>query len=401
MKIFNLFICVCLIFSCTDPQTIGLEVQPTSDKIVISTIDDSSPFSLQTNTVDSVRSDEPLFALLGYYESPTFRTAEASFSTQILLSQNSVDFGANPTLDSAVLTLAYAGYYGDTTVDMSIQIEQLDEAIHYDSTYYSNQVLSSTPFSTPIVHSFTPRPNTLVFNSGDTIGLKSVSMRVDDIGLMVLNANSSDLVDSESFLEFFNGIKVSVDNPSVSSSIIYFNLKDGGSKLTIYYNDSLSYDLIIGSGATRINHFEPQSGSFLQNIYGVQSMAGYELELSFNDISGLKQALENKVVNQALLHFSVDNNSEANPAHSSLSLVRLDSTGKKYFIEDITEGQTHFGGELVDNEYVFNISKYMLNLLNDEFSSSTLVLVPSGQATNANRTEINQNVELKIIYTEF
>ncbi|MEE3037428.1 MAG: DUF4270 family protein [Bacteroidota bacterium] len=402
MKLHLLFLCVCLFFACTDPQLIGLEVQPTSDRITISTLDESSPFSLQTIGVDSVRSDEPLAALLGYYESDLFRNAKASFSTQLLLSQNSVDFGNNPILDSAVLSLSYSGYYGDTTNEMMIHIEQLGQAIFYDSTYYSNQEILSVPFNTPIIHSFEPRPNTLVFATNDTIGQKVLSFRVDAIGQMILEASSGQLADSDAFLDFFNGITLSVDDNSTSSSILYFNLKDGGSKLTIYYNDSLSYDLLIGSGATRINHFDMQQDqTFLESLNGIQSMAGYELELTFNNLTSLKQSLENKVVNQALLRFSTNNNSDIRPAHSSLSLVRKDSTGKKFFIEDIAEGQTHYGGYLEGNEYVFNISKYILNLLNEEFTSTTLVLVPSGEAINANQTEIKQEVELNIIYTEF
>ena len=402
MKFHPLFLCVCLFFACTDPQLIGLEVQPTSDRITISTLDESSPFSLHTIALDSVRSDEPLAALLGYYESDLFRNAKASFSTQLLLSQNSVDFGNNPILDSAVLSLSYSGYYGDTTNEMTIHIEQLGQAIFYDSAYYSNQEILSIPFSTPIIHSFEPRPNTLVFAANDTIGQKALSFRVDAIGQMVLEASSGQLADSDAFLDFFNGITLSVDDNSISSSIVYFNLKDGGSKLTIYYNDSLSYDLLIGSGATRINHFDMQQDQTIsESLNGIQSMAGYELELTFNNLTSLKQSLENKVVNQALLRFSTNNNSDIRPAHPSLSLVRKDSTGKKFFIEDFAEGQNHYGGNLENDEYVFNISKYILNLLNEEFTSTTLVLVPSGEAINANQTEIKQEVELNIIYTEF
>lgn len=401
MKFFPLIICACLLFSCTDPQLIGLEVQPTSDRIIISTLDESSPFSLQTSTVDSVRTDEPLVALLGYYESDIFRNAKASFSTQILLSQNSVDFGDNPTLDSAILSLAYSGYYGDTSTEMTIHIEHLEQAIFYDSAYYSNQQIPSVPFNTPIVHSFRPKPNALVFQASDTIGQKAVTFRVDEIGQMVLEASSDQLTDSDAFLAFFNGIKVLVDDNSISSSILYFNLRDGGSKITIHYNDSLSYDLLIGSGAARINHFDMQEAAFPASTHVIQSMAGYELELTFDDITSLRQSLENKVVNQALIRFSANNNSDIRPAHSSMSLVRKDSTGKRFFIEDIAEGQTHYGGGLDGDEYVFNISKYMLNLLNEEITSTTLVLVPSGEAINANQTEIEQDVELNIIYTEF
>ena len=74
MKKTLLLFCVSLfmLFSCTDPQTIGLEVQPESDKITLTSFDDNNPFTLQTKIVDSVRADERLRAILGYYESVDF-----------------------------------------------------------------------------------------------------------------------------------------------------------------------------------------------------------------------------------------------------------------------------------------------------------------------------------------
>ncbi len=389
-----------LIASCTDPQVIGLEVQPESDKISISSLDDSNPFSLTTKSADSVRTDEPLVALLGNYESSNFKDVSASFSTQLLLSQNAVDFGSNPVLDSAVLNLVYSSYYGDTTIEMGIKIEQLDEPIDFDSSYYSNEVLTASPFSTPLEYSFLPRPNTRVFAEGDTVGQRSLKINVNQIGQMILDAGTDNLVDNLAFLSFFKGLKISTSD-NISSSILYFNLKDAGSKLTIYYNDTLSYDLLIGSSAARINHFETEENIDLDNLYGVQSMGGTELHLTFNNLSSLRQELENKVINQALISFSAENNSDLNPSHPSLSLVRMDSTGTTYFLSDILEGQTHFGGVLENNQYVFNISKYMLDLINGTYTDSTLVLVSAGEAVNANRTEISQDVDINIIYTEF
>ena len=396
--LFSLFSII--VVSCTDPQVIGLEVQPESDKISISSLDDSNPFSLATKSADSVRTDEPLVALLGNYESSNFKDVSASFSTQLLLSQNAVDFGASPMLDSAILSLVYSSYYGDTTIEMGIKIEQLDEAIHYDSSYYSNEVLTSGPFSTPLEYSFFPRPNTSVIADGDTVGQTVLKINVDQIGQMILDAGTDNLVDNPAFLSFFKGLKISPSD-NVSSSILYFNLKDAGSKLTIYYNDTLSYDLLIGSSAARINHFEIEENVDLDNLYGVQSMGGTELHLTFNNLSSLRQELENKVINQALISFSAENNTDLNPSHPSLSLVRMDSTGTTYFLTDILEGQAHFGGVLEDNQYVFNISKYMLDLINGTYTDSTLVLVSAGEAVNANRTEISQEVDINIIYTEF
>ena len=128
---------------------------------------------------------------------------------------------------------------------------------------------------------------------------------------------------------------------------MYFNLIDGGSKLTIYYNDSLSYDLLFSAAATRVNHFEMQDDLDLQNILAVQSMAGLEVHLDFIDLQSLKESLSNKIINQALINFTEQNTTDK--PHSRLSLVRLDTNGTRYFLEDVLEGQSHFGGELTDN----------------------------------------------------
>ena len=147
------------LFSCTDPQIIGLEIQPEGDKITISSKSNDSPFTALTKKVDSVRSSQTVYALLGNYESANLLDAKASFSTHLRLSDNAVDFGTNPVLDSAVMTLAYAGYYGDTTIEMNIQVEQLSEEIHDTTTYFSDDVFSTSPFSSPLEYSFFPTPN--------------------------------------------------------------------------------------------------------------------------------------------------------------------------------------------------------------------------------------------------
>ena len=201
------------------------------------------------------------------------------------------------------------------------------------------------------------------------------------------------------FITFFKGLNFSVSSTQPSSSILYFDLIDGGSRLTLYYNDSLSYDFLFTAAAQRINHFEMQNDFSLDNILAIQSMAGLEVHLEFDDLQFLKESLSNKIINQALLIFNEDNVIDL--PHSSLSLVRLDSNNTRFSLEDILEGQSHFGGELIDNTYQFNITKFLQSLVHDEYNSNTLILVPTGESVNANRTIINQNIELKIIYTEF
>ena len=82
------WLCIIFFYSCTDPQVIGLEIQPETDKITISSLNDDSPFIASTQKVDSVRSSQTVYALLGKYESTSLLDAEASFSTHLRLSDN-------------------------------------------------------------------------------------------------------------------------------------------------------------------------------------------------------------------------------------------------------------------------------------------------------------------------
>lgn len=382
------------LFSCTDPDLIGLEIQPESDQIIISTESEDEGFlSLSSVEEDSVRSDENTVNLLGAYTDPVFGDRKASFSTQLLLSESAVDFGENPTLVSAVLHLTYSGYYGDSTQQMEVEVATLDESIYVDSSYYSNEEIPAT--DTIATHSFYPYGD-----EPDTLGKYTLQINLNDaFGQFVLDATTEDLTDNTAFVEYLKGIQVRTT--STSGSIVYFNLKDVASKLTITYNDSLAFDLVMSSSAARINHFEQD-----QNLMGelaVESMGGYNLKVDLSEafIDSLKVDLAAKPINKATLTFHQTGETENLAAHHSLSLVRVDSSGSKLFLTDFFEGGNHFGGELENNQYTFNISKHLSQLLNDELAVEDLYLMPIGASVNANRTLFTGEVELNITYTEF
>ena len=99
--------------SCTDPNVIGLEVQPTSENITISNTSFTG-INSNTESEDSLRTDEALNLILGEISNDDiFGYNNASFLTQILLTENNIDLGDNPIVDSVILSYAYSGYYGN------------------------------------------------------------------------------------------------------------------------------------------------------------------------------------------------------------------------------------------------------------------------------------------------
>lgn len=391
----GVFLAIAL-FSCTDPDLIGLEIQPQSDRITITTLNNNGAFmSLSSEVEDSVKSDQNSINLLGAYTDPIFGDVKAHFSSQLLLSESSVNFGDNPILSSAFLYLTYQGYYGDSTQQMQIEIATLDESIFADSSYYSNMEISATN----VLSSFSFYPYD---TDPDTSGKYTLKIPIDDLGQTVLNASSEDLVDNVAFVEYLKGIQIRTT--SLSGSILYFNLKDLESRLEITYNDTIEFDLVMGSGAARINHFN--QAHQLTNELAVQSMGGYNLKMLFDDslISSLQDSLANKPINKATLTFQQTNATDQLKAHSSLTIIRVDSSGARRLLIDFFEEDGHEGGDLdsENNEYVFNISKYLSQLINEELPVEDLYLIPKfGAPLNANRTLFTGEVELNITYTNF
>ena len=397
-KIFSLSLIIGLVaIACSDPNTIGLEVQPTSDAIIIS---DTSSFSWQnsqTESEDSLRTDEALNLILGKIVDSKFGVNRGSFYTQILLTENNTNLGTSPVVDSVILSYAYSGYYGDLEEFTSVEVNQILEDIYKDSVYYSNSF-------------------EIDLNSADFIAAFSLSndsanpsLRIElknDFGQDILNLGNERLKDNETFLQEFKGINVLAE---ASNTMLYLNPNGTNSYLKIYYHnnesgtDTLSLDFELGGDAARINLFNSKPTSNLSQddkIY-IQSMAGYKVKISINNTESIKSLLEGKVINKVTMSFDVESGSQLEyEAHQKLVLVRVNEEGDNVFLSDFTiEGEAHFGGNLENDKYEFNITRYFSELLQND-SYKELYLLPAGAAVNANRTILNKDIKLQIYYSE-
>ena len=403
-----------LFFSCSDSNVVGLEIQPNSDIIeifngeVINEIDSLNPplysLSLSTHSEDSLRTDETTSLLLGSISSsydPIFGLNEGSFLTQISLSENNVDLGENPVVDSVVFSYSYSGYYGDLTSPTSIAVKYVDLNIYKDSVYYSNHQFSGAFASTEdLLLDFTI--------SSDTSISPILKMTLDNsIGQQILDLGNSTLVDNETFQQNFGCFSFN-EYSSIANSIIYLNPSGSNSNFTIYYHnsisDTLSLSFALDGDAARINLFndKPLSNLNINSEYSyVQSMSGFRTNIEIENLDNLRLDLAGKSINHASLNFNVTDFDTYSP-HDKLFLVRENSEGSNVFLTDFTiEGDSHFKGELNGDSYDFNISRYFHKLLNDTSYSNKLILISSGGAINAHRTIIlNNSVKMQLIYSE-
>tara|TARA_B100000768_G_C11247053_1_gene362261 strand:- start:312 stop:1523 length:1212 start_codon:yes stop_codon:yes gene_type:complete len=386
--------------SCTDNNTIGLEVQPTSDNIIISSANFEG-INSNTESEDSLRTDEALNLILGGIDDPYFGYNNSGFYTQILLTENNTDLGISPIVDSVVLSYTYSGYYGDLVNFTSLDILVLQEDIYKDSIYHSTSYTIPSPAGMSYVESFS------VSQDASTSPLLSIRLS-DNFGQEILDLENEGLKDNETFLENFKGISVTA---SAQNTMLYLNPDGSNSFLKIYYHndesgtDTLSLDFELGADAARINLFNNKTllnlPEFGGNLY-LQSMAGYKAKIMINNIDSIKSMLQGKSINKVTMTFDVEPNTQIDyAAHDKLFLVRVNDQGKNVFLTDYTiEGETHFGGRLEGYTYEFNITRFFYQLFNNDSYTNDLYLLPSGAAVNANRTILNKDIKLTIHYSE-
>jgi hypothetical protein len=390
---------VLLVVACSDPNTIGLEVQPSSENIIFSNASSVSWQDSYSVSEDSLRTDEAYNLLLGEINDFDFGLNKASFYTQILLKENNTELGSNPIVDSVILSYNFSDYYGELESFTDLEVNQIFVNINKDSIYYSN----SYEMDSDNMY------NVDAFIISEDLDDPFIKIKLKNkFGQDILDLGSDALIDNENFLQNFNGISLMA---SSTNTMLYLNPDGTNSYLKIYYHneesesDTLTLDFNLGGDAARLNLFNEKNESSIisddSRLY-IQSMAGYKVKISLNNLDSIKSYLFGKVLNKVCIIFDVKEGSQTEyAAHEKLVLVRVNEDGNNIFLSDlIIEGDTYFGGGLQDNSYAFNISRYFFQLLNNDSYTNDLYLLPAGAAANSNRTILDKDIKLQIYYSE-
>ncbi|MBK5285849.1 MAG: DUF4270 domain-containing protein [Bacteroidia bacterium] len=405
--------------SCKDPDIIGLDVQPPGDKINL-TYSDTTTITAYTIREDSLRTDETSLQLLGSYMDSVFGRTDASIYAQAVLSSAGVNFDSLPVADSLVLSLAYKGYYGDTT-QQTFHVYRVIDDMSYDSAYYSNKTFQYEPVelgSATVI----PAPNDSVL----IYGVKTaphLRINISSFGdSLVAHSGQSQLANNTNFLAYFKGIYIKADNAMNDGAILYFNLFASQSKMTLYYhnaiNDSLHYDFIFSSTSARMTNFNhdytttPVAAQLSDSANGtnlvyVQSMAGVKTKIRFPHI--MDYINDGMIaINKAEVEITVSDSSTAHWAvPPKLLLLGVDSVGTPVFLPDQFEGAFYYGGDYnsTERKYKFNVARYIQNILLGKTKDYGLYLAVSGGSVQANRaiicgaTHSSSRMKLNLYYT--
>lgn len=363
-------------------------------------------FQLRTYSVhqDSFPTDNQARALLGAYNDPKMGTVNASFYTQLHLA-GSLGFaqGAAPIVDSVVLSLHYGGYYGNLTAQ-TFQVYQMSDLMNVDSTYYkfTTMGVQGSDLVDPAYATMTPDPTDSIMVGTDKLPAQ-LRIRLDNnFGQTMINdavANSAMFEADDQFVNYFKGLRVSVADANPASgtgAVLYFNLSNSNSKLTIYYRlppDTATFALEFEIDATcaDFNHVDIDN-------------TGYPVaDVLADTISGMSQYYAQANQSQAVIEFkSFDNIPKSSVIHNALLVVPIAHQTNSMFYPSLqlAVGYRTDTGQIVAFEktdayddatksYIIDIRNYLQDVLLGNADNRGIYLYPLNFGSTTERLIFN------------
>ena len=368
---------------CRKPDSnIGLALQPEEELLALET--DSLSFSIAMVPVDSLRTDERSRLLLGSTIDPISGVTEAWFSTELRLSQTSIDFGEGPVCDSVVLTLKHNGPAFGFNQHQMIRVEQLADTLSIDSAYYNTSRFATqgVNLADPTRQPVQMHPIDELINGNDTLPAQVRIMLDPAFGQQLLDADTIVYSSNAEWRKWFKGLQVRSE--SVDGGIVSLEPNVGVSYMRIHYHnatDTTSYDLVINSNAARVTHFRHEWNRLAyaalndslpaEHTEQVVLLGGGGSYLRI-DLSGLDslEAPEGAVINRAEIQLPVDlSPSKLNRPTFLTAFLKSEGGGISLTPEATTPGVTYGGTYDEDiKAYTLNLPVYAQRRLNGEES---------------------------------
>lgn len=404
----------------------------------------------RTVNEDSLKTDSLNTNIIGILDDPEFGQSRANLIIQPTLIEFGSDFSSK-TIDSVTLTLKYdkaqvlGGVenvlrYGDLNSVIEIEVYKLDEDVESEKQYFSN----FDPMLGTKVGSFTGSlgffdSSTIQFN-GDTSRLApQLRFRLDNtFGQELLDQSATIFNSNDDFLSYLKGLvlvpKSVISGDGVIVGVEAFN---SSSNLTLYYEDSLSFNLPLGNISERINYYDiisqpsyittqkgASSGSY--NLTYVQSLGGAKVRVDVPGIDSIIQKGEKIVINEAKLEVKLNAGSVTTDFKEPirLTLLQPDSSGSDRSVSIIDYidflftpndwvGYHNYGGTYVssENKYEFHFNRHLQHLVDQYIETgyndfrgfyisvpSDFPITPSRAVLNTDPT--NGGIKVSVTYTK-
>lgn len=368
--------------------------------------------------LDSVGTKNVANALLGSMNDPIFGLSQAGFCTQFHLSAEGQNFGDNPVMDSLVLQLSLAGYYGDTTTMQTVHAYVLSDTLSANETYYNLTEVAYDPIDIANGFQFYPHPKTTT-NVIGTDTLNSAIIRIPlsaELGNYLMNLDPEAYSKPDLFKELFKGLRLQCSPVTGDGSICYINLTlNAMTQLQLYYHNQdtpenqMRYNFYVTSSDTYFNQIthdysmgdpefvsqviEADTAKGQEKLY-LQTMGGVRAKLVFPEIPHWQDTCEGGhiVINDAKLIIPaafVDTSIYTHP--NTMILVGFNEDGSTYLLPDYMEGSVYFGGSYnaTTNSIIFRISEYLQDLVLNKNENLGISLGINGAGYNGQRLVVN------------
>lgn len=424
-------------YACNDMDEIGLDLIDTPLQSDLDTL----PLVAYTQIEDSLLTHNTDISLLGFINDPVFGKTSAELYTEVLprsLPPTIPDIPSDSLrIDSVVLSMAYNGYYGDITQTHHVRVFELDEGIPADSIWSNRQLAAGNEILVEN-SAFLPLPGDTLYLGEDSARVPpQLRLRLDtELGRRFFNDRDSisEMTINDDFRNYLKGFVLKMEEPDQPGSMLYFNLSNSQSKLTVYYaeiedEDNQNLEFLMNDPlARRFNHYQNFDYEFAdQNIKAqifegdtlqgdsllfVQSMSNFRVKILMPSVQNFMDEMQGDIaINQAKLIIPVDDDYIQDTLELArfLYLFREDpqEPGVLISLDDQFVGQEYFGGELDADkrEYSFNVTRHFQGILNDDFANTPLYLRVSGSAQNAGRAVLkgtgrDNPLRLEIQYTQ-
>jgi len=316
-----------LMFSCDkDFTSIDSDVISAENAINFSTSSVDYPLVASNLRVNPVKSNNLPSFMLGYNNNSIFGESKASFLGQVIPSVFSPSFGENVVLDSVVLTIPYYSRAVDTNEDGDVSYEvdsiygntatklyvyksnfylrDFDPSGDFSDSqnYYSNGALSNSEsinqseieaellYESGILgdgsDDFIPSSERIDLTLIDSLGESYISNSIapairlklnnpnDDFwqSLFFENEGNSELINPNTFKEFFRGLYIKADGVNSEGSMMMLNFASSNTKLTIHYTSETSTESDTDSGGTTTETISSQNEyvlNFTDNLINI------------------------------------------------------------------------------------------------------------------------------------
>ncbi len=454
LDLLTLLISLFILSACQNPDSIGLEVDPSN--AINGNLIDTVTITSSTVREDSLATNSLAAYPIGNLTDPVFGYTTSSIAASLTLPGSSLTFGTAPVLDSAVLVLKYSDeYFGDPNALHKFEVHSLLESLKAGTPYYNT---FNPDFNPTIIGSKLAR-----VSIKDSVLIKEIITGKPDIEKKVapqiripidstyitnnfFKANAGNFKDNAAFQTFIRGLYLTVNkNESTGQGgITLLDLSSGGSKLELYYKspkgtaiDTTVTSFVLQNTSSQIaaafshdysgTEIESQLANpgMIYNYNFIQPMAGVKTKIKFPYIKKLNE-IGNIVINKAELVISVEDNMGIFAPAPRIFLYTTDIASQKQLVPDVSDRDSRalsdndFGGfyDMAKKRYTFNLTSYIQDLINGNLiqydtyitaidnsasrlngtfpsgSTAARAIIGSGQSNLPNKMKIN------ILYTK-